>query len=139
LLGARTDIPELLASFDVFALSSSTEGMSIALLEAMAAGCPIVVTAVGGNTELIEHEATGLVVPPDDEPAMRSAIQRLLDDRVLAARLGAAAQARAREKYSLDAMTRRYEELWRRLASSVTLSGAKDLATCQQDSSLRSE
>jgi len=116
-LGNRSDVPALLASFDVFALSSSTEGMSIALLEAMAAGCPIVVTAVGGNTELIEHEVTGLVVPPDDESALRTAITRLLDDRPLAARLGAAAQVKAREQYSVETMTRRYEELWRRLAA----------------------
>jgi glycosyltransferase involved in cell wall biosynthesis len=117
LLGTRTNIPELLSGFDVFALSSSTEGMSIALLEAMAAGCPIVVTAVGGNTELIEHEKTGLVVPADDESALRAAIQRLLDDRALASRLGAAAQAKARAEYSVEAMTRRYEELWRQLAA----------------------
>lgn len=117
LLGARADIPELLADFDVFVLSSSTEGMSIALLEAMAAGCPIVVTAVGGNPELIQNEVTGLVVPPDDETALRVAIERLLNDRTLAGRLGSAAQARAREQYSVEAMTRRYEELWRRLAA----------------------
>lgn len=117
LLGARADIPELLGGFDVFAMSSSTEGMSIALLEAMAAGCPIVVTAVGGNTQLIEHGVTGLVVPPDDEPALRTAIARLLDDRALAGRLGAAARAKAREHYSVAGMTRRYEELWRRLAA----------------------
>lgn len=117
LLGARSDVPELLAGFDVFVLSSSTEGMSIALLEAMAAGCPIVVTAVGGNTELIQHEVTGLVVPPDDEAALRSAIERLLDDRALAQRLGDAARKVADERYSVETMTQRYEELWRQLAA----------------------
>ena len=116
-LGARADIAELLSTFDVFALSSSTEGMSIALLEAMAAACPIVVTAVGGNTELIEDEVTGLVVPPDDEPALRKAIARLLDNGALAGKLGAAAQQRARQQFSVTGMTRRYEELWRRLAA----------------------
>jgi len=115
-LGQRADIAELLAGFDVFALSSSTEGMSIALLEAMAAACPIVVTAVGGNTELIQHEVTGLVVPPDDAAALRAAIERLLADRVLAGRLGTAAREVARQRYSVAAMTQRYEELWRRLA-----------------------
>lgn len=115
-LGQRADIAELLAGFDVFALSSSTEGMSIALLEAMAAACPIVVTAVGGNTELIQHEVTGLVVPPDDAAALRAAIERLLADRVLANRLGAAAREVARQRYSVTAMTRRYEEMWRWLA-----------------------
>ena len=116
LLGNRTDIPELLASFDVFALSSSTEGMSIALLEAMAAACPIVVTAVGGNTELIEHEVTGLVVPPDNEEALHTAIRRLLDDRALAHRLGAAAQERAQQQFDVQQMVRRYEELYRQLS-----------------------
>lgn len=116
-LGQRADIAELLAGFDVFALSSSTEGMSIALLEAMAAACPTVVTAVGGNTELIQHEVTGLVVPPDDAAALRAAIERLLDDRGLANRLGAAAREVARQRYSVAVMTQRYEELWRRLAA----------------------
>ncbi len=115
-LGQRADIAELLAGFDVFALSSSTEGMSIALLEAMAAACPIVVTAVGGNTELIQHDVTGLVVPPDDATALRAAIERLLTDRALANRLGAAAREVARQRYSVAAMTQRYEEMWRWLA-----------------------
>jgi glycosyltransferase involved in cell wall biosynthesis len=116
-LGQRADIAELLAGFDVFALSSSTEGMSIALLEAMAAGCPIVVTAVGGNVELIEHMQTGLVVPPDDEAALCAAIEQLLDDRALATRLGDAARETARQRYSVEAMTRSYETLWRQLAA----------------------
>ncbi len=116
-LGKRADIPDLLAEFGVFVLSSSTEGMSIALLESMAAACPIVVTAVGGNTEQIQHGVTGLVVPPDDEAALRSAIQRLLNDRSLATRLGNAARQSVRERFSVQAMTHRYEELWRRLAA----------------------
>jgi glycosyltransferase involved in cell wall biosynthesis len=116
-LGQRADVAKLLAGFDVFVLSSSTEGMSIALLEAMAAGCPIVVTAVGGNTELIQDEVTGLVVPPDDETALRVAVERLLTNRELADRLGAAAREAARQRYSVGAMTQRYEELWRRLAA----------------------
>jgi len=116
-LGQRADVAELLAGFDVFVLPSNTEGMSIALLEAMAAGCPIVVTAVGGNIELIKHMQTGLVVPPNDETALRAAIERLLADRVLAARLGTAARAVAEKDHSAKAMTRRYEELWLRLAA----------------------
>ena len=87
------------------------------MLEAMATACPIVVTAVGGNTELIQHEVTGLVVPPDDAPALRAAIEHLLADRALASRLGAAARELARQRYSVKAMTQRYEELWRRLAA----------------------
>jgi glycosyltransferase involved in cell wall biosynthesis len=116
-LGQRADVSELLAGFDVFVLPSNTEGMSIALLEAMAAGCPIVVTAVGGNVELIRHMQTGLVVPPNDEAALRAAIERLLADPVLATRLGTAARAVAEEHHSVKAMTERYEELWHRLAA----------------------
>jgi glycosyltransferase involved in cell wall biosynthesis len=116
-LGQRADVAELLASFDVFVLSSTTEGMSIALLEAMAAGCPIVVTAVGGNVELIQHMQTGLVVPPNDDVALRNAIDRLLSDRALAARLGAAARAAVEKRYSVKVMTERYEQLWRQLAT----------------------
>ena len=116
-LGQRADVPDLLAGFDVFVLPSNTEGMSIALLEAMAAGCTIVVTAVGGNVELIRHMQTGLVVPPNDEAALRTAIERLLTDPVLAARLGTAARAVAEKHHSVKAMTERYEELWRRLAA----------------------
>lgn len=115
-LGQRDDVAKVLAGFDVFVLSSSTEGMSIALLEAMAAACPIVVTAVGGNPELIQHEVTGLVVPPDDEAALRAAIERLLADRALATRLGTAAREAVQQRYSVKVMTQRYEELWRRLA-----------------------
>jgi len=116
-LGQRADVPDLLAGFDVFVLPSNTEGMSIALLEAMAAGCPIVVTAVGGNVELIKHMQTGLVVPPNDEAALRTAIERLLADPVLATRLGTAARAVAEKDHSVKAMTERYEELWRQLAA----------------------
>jgi glycosyltransferase involved in cell wall biosynthesis len=116
-LGQRADVSELLAGFDVFVLPSNTEGMSIALLEAMAAGCPIVVTAVGGNVELIKHMQTGLIVPPNDEAALRTAIERLLVDPVLATRLGTTARAVAEKHHSVKAMTERYEELWRRLAA----------------------
>lgn len=116
-LGQRADVSELLAGFDVFVLPSNTEGMSIALLEAMAAGCPIVVTAVGGNVELIKHMQTGLVVPSNDEAALRTAIERLLADPVLATRLGAAARAVVEKHHSVKAMTERYEELWHRLAT----------------------
>ncbi len=114
-LGQRADVSELLAGFDVFVLPSDTEGMSLALLEAMAAGCPIVVTAVGGNVELIKHLQTGLVVPPNDEAALRTAIERLLADPVLATRLGTAARKVAKTHHSVKAMTERYEQLWRRL------------------------
>ena len=114
-LGMRSDITELLSLLDVFVLSSLSEGLSIALLEAMAAGCPIVVTAVGGNRELIQEGITGLLAPSGDVDALAQAIGRLLHDPPLGQRLGTAARELARAKYSVEAMCGQYEKLYRQL------------------------
>ena len=74
-LGTRTDIPELYATFDIFALSSFSEGTSVTLLEAMGAGVPIVATKVGGNPEIVKDHETGYLVPNDDEHAMAERTQ----------------------------------------------------------------
>jgi sugar transferase (PEP-CTERM/EpsH1 system associated) len=116
-LGQRDDVAELLACMDVFVLCSYSEGHSIALLEAMATGCPIVATAVGGNPELIEDGRTGLLVPSGDATALAGAMVRLLSDRDLATRLGQQARQKAISQYSVRTMTSRYEELWRTLAA----------------------
>src|SRR5207237_2439509 len=93
LLGQRQDVPNLLRSADLFMCWSMSEGLPNAVLEAMAAGLPIVTTDVPGCRDLIRHEQTGLLVPYGDIAATADAIERLLDDRKLAHRLGAAAQA----------------------------------------------
>ena len=116
--GSTADIPNFLTNLDVAVLCSRSEGMSNAVLEYMAAGRPIVATAVGGNVELIEDNVTGLLVPSDDARALASAIQQLLTDRAFAARLGAAARRRAFERYSREAMVRRFEEFYESLAVS---------------------
>jgi glycosyltransferase involved in cell wall biosynthesis len=116
--GATADVPGFLAKLDVGVLCSRSEGMSNAVLEYMAAGRPIVATAVGGNVELIDDGETGLLVPPDDSRAFASAIVRVLKDRALAARLGAAARRRAIERHSREAMVRRFEEFYESLAVS---------------------
>ena len=100
LTGARDDVPELLASFDVFAFPSLFEGLCLAVIEAQAAGVPVVATPVGGIRETVVDGETGLLVPPRDPAALAAAIRRLLDDRELAERLAAEARRRVRERYS---------------------------------------
>jgi glycosyltransferase involved in cell wall biosynthesis len=113
--GGAEDVPGFLAGLDVAVLPSRSEGMSNALLEYMAAGRPIVATAVGGNPELVEHGVHALLVPPDDPGSLARAVGRLLDDRPLALRLAAAARRRAREHFSREAMVRRFEDFYQRL------------------------
>lgn len=114
--GALEDIPSFLSSLDVAVLSSRAEGMSNAVLEYMAAGRAIVATAVGAASQLIEDETHGLLVPPENPEALAGAIGRLLTDPVLACRLGAAARRRAEERFSRDAMIKRWEHFFEQLA-----------------------
>ena len=100
LLGARDDVPDLLASFDVFAFPSLYEGLCVAVIEAQAAGVPVVATPVGGIRETVVDGETGLLVPPRDPEALAAAIRRLLDDPALARRLAEEARRRVRERFS---------------------------------------
>jgi L-malate glycosyltransferase len=115
LAGAIGDVPRFLANLDVAVLCSRSEGMSNAVLEYMAAGRPIVATAVGGNMELIKDGETGLLVPPGNVLNLAIAIGRLLENRLFAARLGAAARRRAVQRYSREAMVRRFEDFYLQL------------------------
>ncbi len=112
-LGQRRDVPVVLAALDLFVQPSLYEGFGISLLEAMAAGLPIVASRVGGIPEVVQDGATGLLVPPRDPAALASAVIRLLRDREEAGRLGAAAARRARERYSLRAAAARVDALYR--------------------------
>jgi glycosyltransferase involved in cell wall biosynthesis len=115
LLGRRPDVPRVLASLDVFLLPSQSEGMSNALLEAMAMERAVVATAVSGNAEVIEDGRSGVLVPVGDAPAMAAAAARLLSDRAHRRTLGRAARQRVLERYSAPAMVRRMEALYARL------------------------
>jgi glycosyltransferase involved in cell wall biosynthesis len=110
--GSIADVPGFLAGLDVAVLCSRAEGMSNALLEYMAAGRPIVATAVGAASDLIEDGVHGLLVPPDDAVRLADAVGRLLADRDLARRLAAAARRRARARYGREAMVRRFEDFY---------------------------
>ena len=111
-LGARQDIPEILAALDVFVLSSRSEGFSNVILEAMASGLPVVATDVGDNARLVVPDETGILVPPGDRPQTADALLGLYRDHALRRRLGADARRRASETFSLARMVGRYEALF---------------------------
>jgi glycosyltransferase involved in cell wall biosynthesis len=112
LLGLRGDVPDLLAAADVYAMPSLSEGLPIALLEAMFAEKAIVASYVGGIPEVIEAGVSGELVPPSDPDALATALAGLLGDDERRRRLGAAAAERARAGYSVEAMVERYERLY---------------------------
>lgn len=111
-LGLRTDVADVLHNLDVFALSSDTEGFSIACIEAMAAGIPVVATRSGGPEEIVEHERSGLLVPTQDPAALAAAISRLATDRAFAAELARNALQRVQERYTLQGMIGSYARIF---------------------------
>lgn len=112
LTGARDDIPALLSAFDVFVLSSSTEGLPLAVPEAMAASLPVVATNVGGLPTVVRDQKTGLLVPPRDKNALFIAMQSLLSDEARRREFGKEAVIEARHKFGLDRVVGAYEALY---------------------------
>jgi glycosyltransferase involved in cell wall biosynthesis len=111
-LGALADVRPALAAMDVFVLPSRAEGMSNALLEAMAAARPIVATAVGGTGEVLDTDRTGVLVPAEDAEALAAAVLGLLAEPVRAARLGAAARRAVEDRFGSHRMIGRLEQLY---------------------------
>ncbi len=112
LTGPMQGISDLLPAFDVFAMPSRTEGLSIALLEACATGLPIVATSVGGNPEIIRDGETGLLLPSEDLPALEAALARMLGDEALRVCCGQAAQRWVADHASIEAVGRSYDDLY---------------------------
>jgi glycosyltransferase involved in cell wall biosynthesis len=110
-LGARDDIPEVLASMAIAVLTSDSESLSNAILEAMAARRPVVAYNVGGNSELI-NEQRGFLIEANDESSFADAIVRLLSDPQLRREQGDHAWCFAKENFSLDRIKRKYEDLY---------------------------
>jgi glycosyltransferase involved in cell wall biosynthesis len=117
----RADVLPLYHLLEIALLPSRIEGFSQALLEAMALGKPVIASAAGGNLDLVRHEVDGLLVAPLDQAAWAAAIDRLLADARLAARLGEAARETARVTFSLDRTAERTLDLYRSLVSRDTL------------------
>ncbi len=116
--GFRPDVPELLAEVAVCVLPSLGEGLPNAVLEAMAAGVPVVATRVGGIAEAVEDGVTGLLVPPRDASALARAIYGLLGDQTLAARFGAAGRERVVRHFSIERYVRDTAALYAQLLES---------------------
>lgn len=114
-LGRREDVPQLLAACDVFALPSLYEGSSLAVLEAMAAGIPVVSSAIGGTEELIEDGRSGLLVPPGDAQALAAALRRVLEDPELRQSLAARARERVDSGLRREQMASRVTGVYREL------------------------
>lgn len=113
-LGVRRDVPALLAAADGYLMSSAWEGMPMVLLEAAAAGLPVVTTAVGGNREVVEEGETGFLAPPRDPAALGAAMLRLmaLPDPARRA-MGDRGSERIRARYGLHRVVEQWEELYR--------------------------
>jgi glycosyltransferase involved in cell wall biosynthesis len=116
-LGWREDLPSLFSRWDVFVQPSLEEAFPVVTLEAMAAGLPVVATNAGGLPELVQDAETGLLVPPEDPPALADALRKLLADPVLRRAMGRAGHVRVRERFSVhrmtDEITQVYEDILR--------------------------
>jgi len=116
LAGFRPDVLSLHRAFDIFVMSSITEGLGTSLLDAMAAGKPIVATRAGGIPEVVADGETGILVAPRDHEAMAEAIVRLLKDEGLRRRMGDAGRARAQSLFSAERMVQNTLHLYQRVA-----------------------
>lgn len=110
--GLRADIPQLLSTTDIFVMPSYSEGLSNALMEAMASGCACIATEVGGNRFLIHSGVSGFLFPPGDREALRAHIRRLMDDPAKRAQLGRAARKRIEEEFDWKIVGGKYRQLF---------------------------
>jgi glycosyltransferase involved in cell wall biosynthesis len=112
LTGPRRDVPDLLASFDVFTLTSTTEGLPLAIPEAMATELPVVATEVGSLPTIVPKD-TGILVPSGDEAGLTAAYARLRDNPRARREMAKAARAFAHGRFSLATMVDAYEKIYR--------------------------
>ena len=115
-LGLRSSVAELLEGLDVFVLPSLWEGVSVALVEALASGAPSIATRVGGTAEIIVDGETGVLIPPRDPGAIAGAVIRLLTDPDLAARCRTHGRRQVESRFSQERMARGYADVYERVA-----------------------
>jgi glycosyltransferase involved in cell wall biosynthesis len=115
--GWRQDLPRVYADLDLLAVTSNNEGTPFSAIEAMAAGCPVVATRVGGLPDLINEGQTGYLVPPGDAQAVAAGMRRLLQAPETARRMGQAARARVKECYTVQRLIRDTEQLYLNLSA----------------------
>ena len=118
-LGNRPDVEQVLATMDVFILSSEAEGLSNTIQEAMATGLPVVATQVGGADELVVEDETGLLVPAKNPEVLANAIERLMADTSLRVRMAEAGRRRATQVMALARMVREYVQVYQELAATT--------------------
>lgn len=121
-LGWRADLDKLYADFDVVALTSRNEGSPVALIEAMAAGAPVVSTEVGGVADVVQHGVTGLLAPMDDDVALARHVVTLLGDRALGRRMGQQGRAIVASTYGSDRLIADIEGLYEELLAEKRIS-----------------
>ncbi len=111
-MGDRNDIPTILNAIDLFVLSSKSEGLSMAILEAMSAGLPVIATDVGGNNELIKNEENGILVPSNDSDSMADAIRRVIRNKNLAKKFGTNGKEKFNLTFTIEIMTEKFLDLY---------------------------
>ena len=127
-IGERTDVEDVLASFDIFVLSSVSEGLSNTILEAMASGVPVIATRVGGAEELVDDGRTGLLIQPSSVEQLAEALHRLALSLSEREEMGRAGRLRAEHAFALPVMLAGYESLYRELATGRALEDAPCVA-----------
>jgi sugar transferase (PEP-CTERM/EpsH1 system associated) len=117
--GTRNDVAHLLSAMDLFVLPSLNEALPIVVLEAMAAGLPVIATRVGGVPEIVDHEKTGLLVQPGSEDALHSALDRLISDPDLREQLAQAGRERVAADFTIERMVKHIEDLYEELLTKL--------------------
>ena len=135
-LGDRHDIQAILASLDVTVLPSSSESLSNAILESMAAGVPVIANNVGGNSELIERDR-GVLLPPNDEEALATAVQTIADDSSLRETLGRNAKQFALSNFTIEQMRKKHEDLYAELLEKKNWRSSSSFVRAAQSASPR--